>query len=58
MTRDRDRSATASCCPTMFEDALRRALDGELAIRALELPWPDEPMRHGYAGDSAAISTG
>ena len=34
-----------------FEDALRRALDGELAIRAMELPWPDEPMRHGYAGE-------
>jgi D-3-phosphoglycerate dehydrogenase len=35
----------------MLEDALRRTLDGELAIRAMELPWPDEPMRHGYAGD-------
>jgi D-3-phosphoglycerate dehydrogenase / 2-oxoglutarate reductase len=36
---------------SMFEDALRRVLDGELAIRAMELPWPDQPMRHGYAGD-------
>jgi D-3-phosphoglycerate dehydrogenase len=35
----------------MFEDALRRTLEGKLAIRTMELPWPDEPMRHGYAGE-------
>jgi D-3-phosphoglycerate dehydrogenase len=35
----------------MFEDALRQALDVELAVRAMELPWPDQPMQHGYAGD-------
>jgi D-3-phosphoglycerate dehydrogenase len=34
-----------------FEDALRRTLDVEPAIRSMELPWPDEPMRHGYAGE-------
>jgi D-3-phosphoglycerate dehydrogenase / 2-oxoglutarate reductase len=35
----------------MFEEALRRIEDAPLAIRSMELPWPDEPMRHGYAGD-------
>lgn len=35
----------------MFEGALRRTLEGDLAIRAMELPWPDQPMQHGYAGN-------
>jgi D-3-phosphoglycerate dehydrogenase len=35
----------------MFEEALRRTLDVNLSIRAMELPWPDQPMQHGYAGD-------
>ncbi|MCG8359122.1 MAG: 2-hydroxyacid dehydrogenase [Kiloniellales bacterium] len=35
--------------PDFFERALN-GLDGAaLSIRALELPWPDEPMQHGYA---------
>jgi D-3-phosphoglycerate dehydrogenase / 2-oxoglutarate reductase len=42
----------------MFEDALRQALDGELAIRAMELPWPDQPMSHGYAGDTGGDLAG
>jgi D-3-phosphoglycerate dehydrogenase len=42
----------------MFEDALRQALDGELAIRTLELPWPDQPMSHGYAGDTGGDLAG
>jgi D-3-phosphoglycerate dehydrogenase len=35
----------------MFEEALRRIEDAPLAIQSMELPWPDEPMQHGYAGD-------
>ena len=34
--------------PTAFADALRRIDGTELAIRTLELAWPDEPMTHGY----------
>ena len=33
----------------MFEASLRARSIGPLDIRAMELPWPDEPMRHGYA---------
>ncbi|MFT3987766.1 2-hydroxyacid dehydrogenase [Aestuariivirga sp.] len=34
----------------MFEEALReRCRLHELNIRAYDLPWPDEPMEHGYA---------
>ena len=34
----------------MFREALD-TVDHGLAIREMELPWPDEPMSHGYAGD-------
>lgn len=35
-----------------FADALQAALPGQaLAIRSLELPWPDVPMAHGYSGE-------
>lgn len=35
--------------PSMFETAIRAKCPGPLAIRAHEMPWPDEPMEHGYA---------
>jgi D-3-phosphoglycerate dehydrogenase / 2-oxoglutarate reductase len=35
--------------PSMFEEAIRQRCPGELVIRAHEMPWPDEPMEHGYA---------
>jgi len=35
--------------PSMFEKAIRAKCDGELDIRTYEMPWPDEPMQHGYA---------
>jgi D-3-phosphoglycerate dehydrogenase len=34
--------------PDAFSAALARALGDGLELRTLELPWPDEPMRHGY----------
>jgi D-3-phosphoglycerate dehydrogenase len=35
---------------SMFEEAIRhRAKLHELTIRAHDMPWPDEPMEHGYA---------
>jgi len=37
--------------PSMFEAAIRRKCDGDLTIRAHEMPWPDVPMQHGYAED-------
>ncbi len=33
----------------MFEAALRAALGEAVSVRKLDLPWPDEPMEHGYA---------
>lgn len=33
----------------MFEDALHAACGDAIACRKLDLPWPDEPMEHGYA---------
>jgi D-3-phosphoglycerate dehydrogenase len=33
----------------VFEQKIREQCSGELAIRSLQLPWPDEPMEHGYA---------
>ena len=33
----------------MFEAAIRERADGDVAVRSLDLPWPDEPMEHGYA---------
>jgi D-3-phosphoglycerate dehydrogenase / 2-oxoglutarate reductase len=35
--------------PSMFEDAIRAKLGGQVTIRCMEMPWPDEPMEHGYA---------
>ena len=36
--------------PDMFEAALQKACgDAPIACRKLTLPWPDEPMEHGYA---------
>ena len=34
--------------PSMFEKAIREKCGGDLDIRTHELPWPDEPMHHGY----------
>jgi len=42
----------------MFEQALRQNLGGTLAIHSMELPWPDEPMSHGYAGDQGGELAG
>jgi D-3-phosphoglycerate dehydrogenase len=36
--------------PSMFEAAIRRKCGNGLDIRSREMPWPDEPMEHGYAG--------
>lgn len=33
----------------MFQAALERACPGRVRCRSLDLPWPDEPMEHGYA---------
>ena len=38
--------------PGVLIAALRERAGAELEIRSRELPWPDEPMRHGYAGDA------
>ncbi len=36
--------------PEAFEAAIRAACPGDaLALRSQTLPWPDEPMEHGYA---------
>jgi D-3-phosphoglycerate dehydrogenase len=35
--------------PSMFEEALRACCSDGLAIETMEMPWPDEPMEHGYA---------
>lgn len=35
--------------PQRFEQAIRDACMEPLAIRSMTLPWPDEPMEHGYA---------
>ena len=35
--------------PSMFEAAIRDKCGESLAIRSHEMPWPDVPMRHGYA---------
>lgn len=35
--------------PEVFEQKIRDVVPGELDIRTLEQPWPDEPMEHGYA---------
>ncbi|MEO1316084.1 MAG: 2-hydroxyacid dehydrogenase [Pseudomonadota bacterium] len=33
----------------VFEAALLEACGGAITCRKLDLPWPDEPMEHGYA---------
>ena len=33
----------------MFESALAEACGDKVTCRLLDLPWPDEPMEHGYA---------
>ncbi len=33
---------------SMFEEALHAACTGRVSCRSLDLPWPDEPMEHGY----------
>jgi D-3-phosphoglycerate dehydrogenase / 2-oxoglutarate reductase len=35
--------------PPTFEAAIRARCAGPLDIAAMQLPWPDEPMQHGYA---------
>ena len=35
--------------PSMFEQAIREKCGEALEIRSYEMPWPDEPMEHGYA---------
>lgn len=35
--------------PSMFEQAIRARCPHELDIATFELPWPDQPMLHGYA---------
>ncbi|MDQ0395670.1 2-hydroxyacid dehydrogenase [Labrys monachus] len=35
--------------PSMFEKAIRGKCGVSLEIRSYEMPWPDEPMQHGYA---------
>ena len=35
--------------PSMFEKAIRERCGEDLDIRSHEMPWPDEPMEHGYA---------
>jgi D-3-phosphoglycerate dehydrogenase len=34
--------------PSLFEAAIRTRCGDVLDIETVELPWPDEPMRHGY----------
>lgn len=40
--------------PEAFVTALQPVLDSGWRVRTLELPWPDEPMQHGYAGGATA----
>ena len=35
--------------PSMFEKAIREKCGDAAEIRSHEMPWPDEPMEHGYA---------
>src|SRR5271169_2650004 len=35
--------------PSMFEKAIREKCGEAAEIRSHEMPWPDEPMEHGYA---------
>lgn len=38
----------------VFEEKIREQCEGELTIRSMQLPWPDESMVHGYADDGIA----
>lgn len=40
--------------PDAFATALRPVVGNDVQLRTLELPWPDEPMTHGYAGPGLA----
>ena len=40
--------------PDAFAAALRPVVGDDVRLRTLELPWPDEPMTHGYAGPGLA----
>ena len=42
-------SATISCCRRRFAAAIAAACGDRVALRSMTLPWPDEPMEHGYA---------
>ncbi|HEX7390184.1 MAG TPA: NAD(P)-dependent oxidoreductase, partial [Acidiphilium sp.] len=35
--------------PERFESAIRTRCGDAVALRSMALPWPDEPMEHGYA---------
>jgi D-3-phosphoglycerate dehydrogenase len=35
--------------PDVFRREIEKVCGGDLLIRTLEVPWPDEPMEHGYA---------
>lgn len=35
--------------PERFEAAIAAACDGRVTMRSMTMPWPDEPMEHGYA---------
>ena len=38
----------------VFEEEIRAAVGDRAACRKLDLPWPDEPMEHGYAAPGMA----
>jgi D-3-phosphoglycerate dehydrogenase len=38
--------------PEVFVSALHERVGADLELRTRELPWPDQPMQHGYAGDA------
>jgi D-3-phosphoglycerate dehydrogenase / 2-oxoglutarate reductase len=38
--------------PEVFVAALHKWVGADLELRTCELPWPDQPMQHGYAGDA------
>jgi D-3-phosphoglycerate dehydrogenase len=35
--------------PERFAQAIREACGADVMLRSMTLPWPDEPMEHGYA---------
>jgi D-3-phosphoglycerate dehydrogenase len=44
--------------PAAFTAALEPVLGNGWRVRTLELPWPDEPMHHGYATDGRPLAPG